>query len=90
MRPTPPPHLRPSLGTMIAEAKSRMDSPIVRPRTVPQRSLSFAEQYHDTEYETPVAIVPTETHIARGRVFVMLTLTATVVTSALIIGSSIL
>ena len=90
MRPTPPPRRRLSLGTRIAEVKSQIDSPLVRPQAEPQRRLSFSEQYRDTEYETPVIVIPTESHIARGRVFVMLTLTATVVTSALIVGSSTL
>ena len=78
--PSPPASLR----NRIIVAESRGRSSVIRPSPAPR---SFAEQYRGTEYEAAATQVPDGPPVARGRVFVLLSLSVVIVTSALILGS---
>lgn len=85
------PRRRASLLTRIAQTQERA-------RTTPhpspherRREPSFVERYRGTEWETPSSPVIVADEVpARGQVYVWLTLSAIVGTTALLIGGSIL
>jgi len=51
--------------------------------------VSFAQLYRGTEYETPAIMVAAAAPIARGRVFMLVALSATFLTSVIVLTGSI-
>ena len=78
-----------SLGTMIRDAHIAVSSGSDHPAARRRQEVSFASLYRGTEYETHMPVFAASTPVSRGRVFVLLTLAATFVTSALVVAGSL-